>query len=83
MEIHFQNHLWVYVYQRFFYGALPKGTGTGEIDFFTKIPYRDFLQNPYRDDFEWKIPIGILQNSYRDDFEFEQKNLYGDFPSVL
>ena len=54
----------------FFYGALPKGTGTGEIDFFTKIPYRDFFQNPYRDDFEFerKIPIGIL---YRDDFEFE------------
>ena len=49
-----------YTGQRFFYGALPKGTGSGEINFFTKIPYRDLFQNPYRDDFEFeqKNPYG-------------------------
>ena len=45
----------------FFYGALPKSTGTGDFEFFTKNPYRDFFQNPYRDDFEFE-----RKNLYRD-----------------
>eukprot|EP00493_Phyllostaurus_siculus_P012050 UN12224 len=42
------------MHQRFFYGALPKSTGTGEIDFFIKSPKRELFINPYRDDFEFE-----------------------------